>query len=131
MRLSLRPLIFVLMLLALQALAGPEFRGNKKSHVFHSSSCRYFSCSNCTAVFSSAAQAAEAGYRPCGLCRPTSSQSQRSEAKKEDSYSGNTNSLKFHRSSCRYFTCKSCTAKFSSREAAIKAGYSPGGCCKP
>jgi methylphosphotriester-DNA--protein-cysteine methyltransferase len=46
-------------------------------------------------------------------------------------YRGNVDSKIFHQSSCRYFNCKSCTATFSSREAAINAGYRPCKVCKP
>lgn len=46
-------------------------------------------------------------------------------------YHGNTSSQKFHRPGCRYFNCKRCTAVFSSRNQAIKSGYSPCGICKP
>ncbi len=47
------------------------------------------------------------------------------------SYRGNTNSKIFHRSGCRYFNCAACTAVFSSRDAAIRAGYRPCKVCKP
>lgn len=46
-------------------------------------------------------------------------------------YRGNTNTHKFHKQSCRYFTCPNCTAKFATREEAINAGYRPCGTCKP
>ncbi len=46
-------------------------------------------------------------------------------------YHGNVKSKVFHSPSCRYYSCKNCTVKFASREAAIKAGYRPGGNCKP
>lgn len=46
-------------------------------------------------------------------------------------YSGNTNSGIFHSSGCRYFNCKNCTAHFSSRDAAISAGYRPCKVCRP
>jgi hypothetical protein len=49
----------------------------------------------------------------------------------EASYFGNTNSHKFHRSTCRYAHCKNCTAKFRTRQEAIDAGYRPGGFCDP
>lgn len=47
------------------------------------------------------------------------------------SYSGNTSSGIFHAPSCRYFHCKRCTATFTSREAAIQAGYRPCKICRP
>ena len=46
-------------------------------------------------------------------------------------YHGNRNSHVFHAPWCRYYGCKNCTAIFNSREDAIKAGYRPGGHCKP
>ncbi len=46
------------------------FHGNTKSHVFHSSSCRYYNCKSCTRGFSSRTAALKAGYRPCGSCKP-------------------------------------------------------------
>ncbi|MCU0613186.1 MAG: thermonuclease family protein, partial [Candidatus Eisenbacteria bacterium] len=44
---------------------------------------------------------------------------------------GNTNSHVFHRVECKDYGCKNCTQAFSSREAALSAGYRPGGCCHP
>ncbi|HEX6160179.1 MAG TPA: hypothetical protein VF111_08445 [Thermoanaerobaculia bacterium] len=49
----------------------------------------------------------------------------------EVSYRGNTNTHKFHRKGCRYYSCPNCTAKFATREEAIKAGYRPCGTCDP
>lgn len=46
-------------------------------------------------------------------------------------YSGNTRSGIFHSSGCRYFDCMRCTARFSSRDAAIRAGYRPCKVCRP
>ncbi|HET8772948.1 MAG TPA: hypothetical protein VFP80_04125 [Thermoanaerobaculia bacterium] len=46
-------------------------------------------------------------------------------------YVGNTNTHKFHLSTCRYAGCKNCTARFKTRKEAIEAGYRPGGCCDP
>jgi hypothetical protein len=46
-------------------------------------------------------------------------------------YSGNTNTHKFHRKGCRYYSCPNCTAKFATREEAIRAGYRPCGTCDP
>jgi endonuclease YncB( thermonuclease family) len=36
---------------------------------------------------------------------------------------GNSGSMVFHNSSCRYYTCKNCINVFKSRAEAIKAGY--------
>jgi len=46
------------------------FHGNIKSKVFHRQGCRYYNCSNCTAVFDSRERAIGAGYRPCKICSP-------------------------------------------------------------
>ena len=105
-----------------------EFHGNVESHVFHGSECRYFDCKNCSEVFATVKEAMDAGYRPCGVCKPAES---RKESKVGVSYTGNTKSHIFHKSSCRNAGCKNCSASFASRDDAIKAGYKPGGCCHP
>jgi endonuclease YncB( thermonuclease family) len=46
-------------------------------------------------------------------------------------YHGNVQSRIFHRPGCRYYDCKACTATFTSRDAALTAGYSPCKVCKP
>jgi len=46
-------------------------------------------------------------------------------------YHGNVSSKVFHNSKCKNYHCKNCTARFSTREQAIKAGYKPCGICKP
>ncbi len=46
------------------------FHGNQKSRIFHKPSCRYYNCSNCTAIFKSKEEALNSGYRPCKICRP-------------------------------------------------------------
>ena len=46
-------------------------------------------------------------------------------------YHGNVQSKVFHRPGCRYYNCKNCTALFSTRQAALAAGYAPCGVCKP
>lgn len=55
---------------ALDATTGGSFSGNVKSGVFHRSSCKHFNCKNCTKSFSSRQQALDAGYKPCGTCKP-------------------------------------------------------------
>jgi len=52
-----------------QAVTGP-FHGNTNSRVLHSPTCKYYNCSNCTAVFKNNDEAIVAGYRPCGVCKP-------------------------------------------------------------
>jgi len=49
---------------------GIVYHGNVKSKKFHRPSCRYYNCKNCTAIFHSREKAIQAGYVPCGLCRP-------------------------------------------------------------
>lgn len=46
-------------------------------------------------------------------------------------YHGNVKSKKFHKQSCRYYSCKNCTREFQTREEAIKAGYVACKVCKP
>jgi methylphosphotriester-DNA--protein-cysteine methyltransferase len=114
----------VLLLVALTA-AGETFHGNTRSHVFHQSTCRYYSCANCTAQFATAREAIEHGYRPCGICKP------RDSAVAEAGYVGNSSTHKFHRRSCAYASCPHCTVTFATRDDALKAGYVPGRCCNP
>lgn len=52
------------------AASSGGLHGNVKSHVFHSPSCRYYDCKNCTALFSNRSAAVSSGFTPCGLCRP-------------------------------------------------------------
>lgn len=47
-----------------------EYHGNVDSRKFHKSSCRYYSCKNCTAVFKSKSDAEKAGYIGCKVCNP-------------------------------------------------------------
>jgi hypothetical protein len=123
-----RALLFLVLLAPALALFAATYRGNTQSRVFHQSSCRYYTCRNCTATFASAAEARQHGYRPCGICEPGDDAPR---AKAEETYSGNTRSRKFHSSACRYASCTNCTAKFRTRQEAIDAGYSPSGCCRP
>jgi hypothetical protein len=46
------------------------YHGNVSSKKFHSASCQYFNCSNCTAVFQTREAAIKAGYVPCKICNP-------------------------------------------------------------
>jgi endonuclease YncB( thermonuclease family) len=50
------------------ASASGPFHGNVSSHVFHGSSCEYYNCKNCTAVFKTYEAAVAAGYRPHNDC---------------------------------------------------------------
>ena len=44
---------------------------------------------------------------------------------------GNTGSLVFHNSDCKFAKSKKCTAVFNTREEAIQESYKPCGICKP
>lgn len=44
---------------------------------------------------------------------------------------GNTGSLVFHNSDCKYSKSKQCTMVFNSRDEAVQDGYKPCGTCKP
>lgn len=46
-------------------------------------------------------------------------------------YQGNTSSKVFHKPTCRYFDCATCTDAFFTKEEAELAGYRPCGICKP
>jgi len=118
----------VISLGSIALFAAETLHGNTSSKVYHQPSCQYYNCKNCTAEFASSAEAEKSGYKPCQKCsvRPTTS-----KALVAASFVGNTASKKFHRSSCRYASCKHCTQTFSTREAAINAGFVPGGCCNP
>ncbi len=47
-----------------------EYHGNVGSHVFHASSCKHFNCKSCTKIFQDRKSAVDAGYKPCGICKP-------------------------------------------------------------
>jgi len=49
--------------------SGP-YHGNTNSHVFHAPWCKHFNCKNCTKILQDKASAVNAGYRPCGFCKP-------------------------------------------------------------
>lgn len=44
--------------------------GNTGTLVFHSPDCKYSKSKKCTAVFSTKEKATQAGYKPCGTCKP-------------------------------------------------------------
>jgi endonuclease YncB( thermonuclease family) len=46
-------------------------------------------------------------------------------------YHGNVKSRKFHRQGCAAYNCMNCTAVFTNRDDAIRAGYTPCGSCNP
>lgn len=53
-----------------QAQSAGVYHGNTSSYVFHKSGCRYYDCKNCTMNFRTREAAINAGYRPCGSCKP-------------------------------------------------------------
>lgn len=46
-------------------------------------------------------------------------------------FHGNVKSHVFHSPSCRHYNCKNCTATFSNKDVALKAGYRACGQCRP
>jgi len=46
------------------------YHGNINSKVFHKPDCQAYNCKNCTAFFRTRDEALEAGYKPCGICKP-------------------------------------------------------------
>lgn len=47
-----------------------EFRGNVESMVYHKPGCRYYDCASCTQIIVANEEAADLGFRPCGVCKP-------------------------------------------------------------
>jgi micrococcal nuclease len=47
-----------------------DYSGNQKSKVFHQPGCKDYGCKNCVVRFSSRKAALDAGFKPCGNCRP-------------------------------------------------------------
>lgn len=45
-----------------------SYHGNTKSYVLHAPGCQHYNCKNCTAMFSSVADALKAGYRTHDQC---------------------------------------------------------------
>ncbi|MCK8601043.1 thermonuclease family protein [Desulfoferrobacter suflitae] len=46
-------------------------------------------------------------------------------------YHGNVSSKVFHSEQCKHYNCKNCTARFSSRDEALRAGFKPCSMCRP
>ena len=46
------------------------YHGNTGSFVFHAPWCKQYNCKNCTKIFENKKSAVNAGYRPCGFCKP-------------------------------------------------------------
>lgn len=47
-----------------------SFHGNVNSKKFHKEGCKHFNCKSCTATFKTRQEAIDAGYEPCGFCKP-------------------------------------------------------------
>jgi endonuclease YncB( thermonuclease family) len=47
-----------------------RYHGNISNRIFHREVCKFYNCSDCTAVFPSRDAAVQAGYRPCRVCKP-------------------------------------------------------------
>jgi hypothetical protein len=46
------------------------YNGNVKTLVYHKPDCKYYQCATCTIKFYSRQDAIDAGYKPCGTCKP-------------------------------------------------------------
>lgn len=55
---------------AFQGGAEITYHGNISSHVFHRLSCKHYDCQNCMQPFTNRKDAIQAGYKPCGICKP-------------------------------------------------------------
>lgn len=53
------------------------------------------------------------------------------EAAAKSSFIGNTDSMVFHTSNCKFSTSKKCTAFFNTAQEALEAGFKACGVCKP
>lgn len=51
------------------AASAETLHGNTRSFVYHRPGCPNYDCRSCTRIFTSAAEAEAAGYRPAGCCR--------------------------------------------------------------
>ncbi|WP_147821682.1 Ada metal-binding domain-containing protein [Salidesulfovibrio onnuriiensis] len=70
LRATLLLTVVLILFCALSVTASAPFHGNRKSRIFHQSSCRYYNCKNCVVVFETRSDAIAAGFRPCKICRP-------------------------------------------------------------
>lgn len=115
------------------------YHGNRKSHVYHGSTCRHYNCKNCTVTFKSTIEASNAGYRPHSQCVKDGNSQTSSELRDtrpdgtntsnvvsdSETYHGNRRSHVYHGPSCRHYNCKNCTKVFKSTREAVNAGYRP------
>lgn len=53
---------------ALEMKGAAQFLGNSNSHIYHRPECKSCNTATCTVAFTSEAEAAAAGYRPCKTC---------------------------------------------------------------
>ena len=56
--------------LAILETHSKQYHGNKKSKVYHSSTCKFLPYASSKKSFSSIKEATTAGYKPCGLRNP-------------------------------------------------------------
>jgi hypothetical protein len=52
------------------AKAKYAYVGNTNSKKFHDLKCRYADCTNCKVHFATRQEAVDAGFDPCGTCKP-------------------------------------------------------------
>ena len=67
---ALLVLLSTLVIIGLAGASTGPYHGNAQSHIFHSPSCRYYTCKACTVTFGTREAAVVAGYRPCRRCTP-------------------------------------------------------------
>ncbi len=115
------------------------YHGNKKSHVYHSSTCEYYFCKNCTVSFQTITQANNAGYRPHSQCvqggntqksyndkfTQSSVRNNIYSTQSFGTYHGNKKSHVYHSAGCRHYNCKNCVITFHSKSEAESAGFRP------
>ena len=77
------------------------------------------------------AKSSSSGSGSSGSGNSSSSSGSSREAPIANAYIGNKNSKKFHRPTCSYLPNQENQVTFSSRDAAIAAGYDPCGRCNP
>ncbi len=74
-RFSVPAIVLMVLVLSFPAVIAAEdaalvYHGNTKSRIFHRPGCRYYDCAACTREFSSRQKAIDAGFKPCGICKP-------------------------------------------------------------
>ena len=61
--------------------SGAAVRGNPKSKVYHTSSCKHYTSKGASTEFKSPAAAQEAGYAPCKTCNRPETKSDKGSVK--------------------------------------------------